>query len=317
MPRLPAPPQRGVYLRVSVTDRCDLRCRYCVPERGCAGGAPLGDDALVAVVEGIAEAVGARKIRFTGGEPLLRPGLTALIRALGARLPAAELALTTNGTRLARHARALRAAGIRALNVSLDTPDPARFAALTGRAALDDVLAGLRAARAAGFERLKLNAVLLRSRNQGLLAELVRVGVEHGVHEVRFIELMPIGPGARIHAEEWFSAEQALAELKRALHHLDHLGQEGTADRHLFRLDGEAIAVGLIAPVSCSFCAGCDRLRLDARGRLHACLRESAGAELVAGLPAGALRERVRGVLAAKRKPVAAWPARAMVAIGG
>lgn len=277
----------------------------------------LPDAALATIVELIAEAVGVRKVRLTGGEPLLRPGLVELVRTLRNRLPTAELALTTNGTRLARFARPLRDAGIRALNVSLDTPDPDRFEALTGRAAFDDVLAGLRAARAARFERLKLNAVLLRSKNQGLLADLVRLGAQHGVHEVRFIELMPIGAGAGLYQEESFSAGQAMAELCASLRHLGHLGRRGTADLHLFQLDGAAVAVGMIAPVSCSFCAGCDRLRLDARGRLYACLKDSAGVELVPELPAAAVRERVRGVLAAKREPLAAWPARAMVAIGG
>jgi cyclic pyranopterin phosphate synthase len=257
---------------------------------------------------------------LTGGEPLLRSDLIGLVGALRERLPWADLALTTNGTRLAGQARSLRDAGIRALNVSLDAPDADGFAALAGRAAFGDVVAGLEAARTAEFNRLKINAVLLRSTNRGCLSDLVRLGVHHGCDEVRFIELMPLGPAARIYDAERVRADEAFDELRRELRYLGPLGRAGTALRHRFALDdGREIVIGLIAPVSRPFCSGCDRLRLDPRGRLHACLREEAGVELAPLLARdrGVLESAIRGVLDDKKRAGARWPERAMMAIGG
>jgi cyclic pyranopterin phosphate synthase len=308
------------YLRLSVTDACNLRCSYCRPQSFGRGAAhrvrALADDQLVELVAAIDAVAPLRKVRLTGGEPLLRPRLPELVSALRAALPRAELALTTNGTLLARLARPLREAGLGALNVSLDTVDDERFRALAGGRSIAPIVEGLRAARAAGFERVKLNAVLLRSANGDGLVALVRLAAELGCDEIRFIELMPLGPAARIYAAEHLPAAAALARLRGELAYLGAAGRSGTALRHRFEIDGRSIVVGLIAPVSSPFCDGCDRLRLDAGGRLHACLRHSDGAPL-AGLGREALRAAALRVLGCKVAPGLEWPERAMVAIGG
>ncbi len=311
----------GFYIRVSVTDRCNLRCRYCRPAEGPAAGAsdtqPLDDETLLGILQAIGNAVPICKIRLTGGEPLVRRELPGLIEALRVGFPEACIGLTTNGTRLAAQAGRLRRAGVDAVNVSLDTTDAARFSVLTGGGLLTDVLAGLSAARAQGFRSLKLNAVLRRSGLRDMV-ELVRVADAHGA-EARFIELMPVGAGAAIFTQEYVSVDQGLQTLRGAMTYLGPVGQQGTAMRHRLRLGSREVTVGFIAPVSVPFCGACDRLRLDARGRLYACMRSVRGVDLAARLGQGddAVGRAVGAVVARKRTMPSAWPRRDMVAIGG
>ncbi len=310
----------ALYLRVSVTDRCNFRCAYCCPtEQPTETAAPLSDRELLRLIERIDGRRRVRKLRMTGGEPLLRPGLDGLVAGLRQSLPGAELALTTNGARLGRWAWPLRRAGLERLNVSLDTLSEERFASLTGVAGLSRVTTGIGVAREAGFVPLKLNSVLLRSSSDEERMDLLRFAARH-VAELRWIELMPFGPAAEIYEREFLSAEEAMGGLQARLPWLGALGREGTANRHVFVVDGHPVVVGFISPVSHPFCEDCDRLRLDSRGRLRACLRKAEEVDLATPLRHGSLCEvdrRIDEVLGRKGLSVNGWCGRAMVATGG
>jgi len=317
----PGPTPASAYLRLSVTDRCNLRCLYC--RRDGDGPTVPRDDTLryeetLDLVDALHEAIPLRKVRVTGGEPLVRAELPTLVAGLRARLPHAELCLTTNGTLLARHAASLRAAGLDRINISFDSTDPSQFADLTQGGSLARVLAGVRTARQVGFERTKINAVLLRSINGDRLAHLVRTAHEHHC-EIRFIELMPMGDGAALFDREYLSADHALARLSQTFEYVADRGMNGTARRHRFRDGDRELTVGFITSVSHPFCRSCDRLRLDCRGRLYTCLRCSEGTDLMTPLRQGATNElerRIRLLLPAKT-PAEGWPEHHMVAIGG
>ncbi len=316
---------RPMYLRLSITDRCNFRCGYCRPGPGAAGadgpaaGPRLPDAALLDLVQRLHRVRPLYKVRLTGGEPLLRPGVVELVARLRAALPEVELCLTTNGAHLAPLARPLRRAGLDRVNVSMDTADPARFAQLTG-GDLAPVLAGIAAARAAGFTRLKLNAVLQRSCGSAdQLCALLDTARRHGA-QIRFIELMPIGQAMHLYPQEHLPAGEALRRLSARFKHVRALARRGTAQEHLLR-DAEGLfTVGFISPISAPFCAGCERLRLDCRGRLFACLRDWEGVALGPLLGAGqeaALLGALQGLLLRKAPAGASWPPRPMVSIGG
>jgi cyclic pyranopterin phosphate synthase len=249
----------------------------------------------------------------------MRPGLPRLVAALRGLMPDAELCLTTNGSRLARSAGALRDAGLDRINVSLDSLSPTRFAALTGMSCLDRVLAGIAAARAAGLTPLKLNAVLLRSASAQELERLVRFAASQEA-ELRLIELMPMGVARRIFDQEYLPAGEALAILQAALPHLGTAPGSDTSRRHRFEVNGREVTVGLITPISEPFCARCDRLRLDSRGRLLSCLRKKTGTDLVSLLRTGRADEldrHIAAVLRSKDLPETRWPRSHMALIGG
>ena len=310
-----------VYLRLSVTDRCNLRCSYCMP-RGTRAprGGRLDGRQLLELVSHIHRVAPVGKVRITGGEPLLFSRLPELVRDLRRLLPGATLGLTTNGTHLEALASPLREAGLDALNVSLDSSHPEVLARLTGGGDLDAVERGLGAARAAGFRGVKLNTVLLRGGNGRELLDLVKLARRHGC-EIRFIELMPLGPGAAIYPREHLSAAEALQRLGQSLELVEPLGRQGAARRYRMRAgDGGEVVIGLISPVSRPFCGGCDRARLDARGHLFGCLRQQHGEDLGGPLLRGhgpELERRVRAVLDAKQSPGRSWPRRSMATIGG
>jgi len=308
-----------IYLRLSVTDRCNLRCTYCRPDDAAVESSPpLGDDELLELVSRIHSIAPIDKIRLTGGEPLCRPGLTGLVQRLRRKLPAAQLCLTTNGTLLERHAGPLRRAGISAVNISLDAAEPVAFAAATGRDKLAAVQAGLQAAVRAGFERLKLNTVLLRSINGDQLLELCGLAADHGASP-RFIELMPIGPAARRFERDYLPADEALTRLTLHLPEVGAPWREGTARLHRLRDGDRLLTVGFITAISHPFCSNCNRVRLDAGGRLITCLRFSGGTDLAALLRAGRHAELDRQIEAAvlAKSPRSSWPDRSMVAVGG
>lgn len=314
--------QQLLYLRLSVTDRCNFRCQYCRPAKTTRDESlpPSASNAeLVDLVRRIDRVRPLHKLRLTGGEPLLRPGLVDLVRNLRALLPNAVLALTTNGSMLSRLARPLRMAGLDALNISLDTLDPVAFATLSRGGQLGRVLEGIRAAQAEGFGKLKLNSVLIRRVNGDHLGSLVRLAVDVGC-EIRFIELMPCGPGATLFATDFLSANEARTALEREFAYLDDLDGNGTARRHRFAVEGRPVTIGFITPVSHPFCATCNRLRLDCRGRLVSCLRSPHIEDLLTPLHRGDADEiagRIRSCLAAKCSPGEAWSTRQMVWIGG
>ena len=288
------------YLRLSVTDRCNCRCAYCMP----ADGVPMlsHDDVcsfeeLARITEACCE-LGVSKVRLTGGEPLVRRGLPGLVRMLREVPGVRELAMTTNATLLAPVAAELRAAGLDRLNVSLDSLRPERYATITRGARLDDALAGLRAAGDAGFTGTKVNCVLMGGVNDDEVADIAALARDQPV-DVRFIELMPIGPAARWPRARFLPAEAVLEAVPELEPARGRDGARAGADRdggaELFSVPGWAGRVGLIRPMSHRFCAGCTRIRVTADGRLKPCLHSAdevslrglAGEELRAALLAG------------------------------
>jgi GTP 3',8-cyclase len=323
-------------LRVSLTDRCNLRCTYCMPA-DFADWLPdpslLTTDELIEVLD-VATALGITGVRLTGGEPLLRPDVVDVVRRIGGLTHAPEISLTTNGLRLVDLAAPLREAGLRRVNVSLDTLDPERFRALTHRDRHADVLAGIRAAQDAGLAPVKVNAVLMRGVNDDEAPALLRHALEEG-WRLRFIEQMPLDAGGIWMRSTMVTAAETLALLSEH-HELTPVPGRGSAPAEEFLVDGGPATVGIIASVSAPFCAACDRLRLTADGQLRNCLfaRDELDLraalrdpDLAAGTAAEARRteieRRLRLVLADKKPghgiddPGFLQPARPMSAIGG
>jgi cyclic pyranopterin phosphate synthase len=263
-------------VRISLTDRCDLACVYCRPSRS-DGYLPdrLDEPALHTLMRGLLLA-GVRRVRFTGGEPLLSPHVVGAVR-LARELGAEDIALTTNGTRLDRLATELRAAGLRRLTLSLDSLDSVRFERITRGGRLDRLLAGLAAARRVGFDEIKLNTVVLRGENDDEVERITLFAWKHGLVP-RFIEVMPIGEGARIAAEKLVPAAEILERLapllKRERPVVDP--ERGPAKYVRSRLD-PTLRVGVITGTTEAYCKDCDRLRVSASGVLRPCLATERG----------------------------------------
>ena len=262
------------YLRVSVTDRCNERCLYCMPEgyRGWARRADhLTADEIMRVVEA-STAMGFRKFRLTGGEPLIRPDIVDIARRIWDLPGVQTLGISTNGVHLAKLAEPLKRAGVRSVNISLDTLDPAVYQKLTG-CQIGPVLDGIAAAQAAGFEIVKLNSVLLRGLTDDQIPGLAEFAAARNM-PMRFIELMPLAPGGPIDEVHFFPVSEAMARLAET----DVL--EPATDRppghgpaRYFRLRRSGALVGFIGAVTCEdFCTTCNKLRLTANGRLRPCL---------------------------------------------
>ena len=292
------------YLRLSVTDLCNYRSRYCMPPEGVVKrnhGDMLSLEELAEIAEA-AVRVGVKKIRLTGGEPLVRRGIVELCRRLRAIPRLEELCLTTNGALLPQLAAPLREAGVDRLNISLDTLQPDRFAEMTRLGRLSDTLAGIEAAEAAGFHNLKLDTVLIGGFNDDEIEDFVNLTREHP-WEVRFIELMPMGPCA-----EWdkgcFLPDDTVLQKIPALQQIEPCG---VARR--YRLPGAAGTVGLISPVHHDFCAQCRRIRVTADGKLKGCLHSAEelplrglhGPELEDAIRQGILHKPERHHLAERR----------------
>jgi cyclic pyranopterin phosphate synthase len=262
-------------LRVSLTDRCNLRCSYCMPAEGLEWlprPELLTDDELVRVIGLAVSRLGITEIRFTGGEPLLRQGLTQIVQRVASQRPRPEISLTTNGIGLDRLAAPLRAAGLDRINVSLDTLTPDVFVRLSRRDRLADVLAGLRAAAAAGLTPVKVNSVLMRGVNDHEAAALLRFCLEHE-YELRFIEQMPLDAQHGWRREDMVTADEILATLSAEfILTPDDPAGRGSAPAEAFLVDGGPARVGIIGSVTRPFCAACDRIRLTADGQLRNCL---------------------------------------------
>ncbi len=285
-------------LRLSVTDRCNLRCAYCMPEADYTW-LPREDllhfeeiGRLVDVFTGL----GVDRVRLTGGEPLVRRDLTDLVRILAGKPALADLSMTSNAVLLAEHAAALKAAGLHRINVSLDTLDPERFRALTRYDELPRVLAGIDAAAAAGFASLKIDTVVIRGVNDDELPELLERGRGWGA-EVRFIEYMDVGGATHWSRDRVVSRVEILERLSRRYGPAEPLAGQGSAPAERFRL-ADGLAFGIIASTTAPFCRSCDRSRLTADGQWYLCLYATRGTDLRGPLRAGATPEELREILA-------------------
>ena len=286
-------------LRLSVTDRCNLRCRYCMPEDEYVWlprASILTFEELDRLVR-VFSRLGVRKVRLTGGEPLLRHDLPALVR-LVARIPQIEdLAMTTNGLLLAQQAAALRAAGLQRVTVSLDTLRPERMLAFAKSARHGDVLAGIRAARDAGFEPVKLNSVVIRGFNDDELGELLEFGRTEGA-ELRFIEYMDVGGATHWSLDQVVSQRDMLATLTRRYGPIAPVAGDGRAPAERFRLP-DGTTFGIIASVTAPFCRTCDRSRVTADGTWFLCLYAGQGVDLRAPLRGGVGDEELAALIRA------------------
>ena len=284
------------YLRISLTDRCNLRCIYCMPAEGVG---KLTHSQVLSIEEtaeiaAAAVSLGIRKIRLTGGEPLVRRGLTDLVRLLRPLPGLEELALTTNGILLPELAQPLRDAGLDRVNISLDTLDGEKYRRITRVGTLEQALAGIEAAERAGLDPIKLNAVLIGGVNDDEIPALAALTKEKP-YEMRFIELMPIGSPYPFDQAAYLPVDAVL----RRLPELEPLPPERGGVARRYRLPGAAGTVGLISPVSCSFCGACSRIRLTSEGNLKPCLHAAAEFPL-RGVHGDALKNAILAAVDAK-----------------
>jgi GTP 3',8-cyclase len=316
-------------LRISLTDRCNLRCTYCMPAEGLdwmPRDEQLTDDELVRLITIAVRDLGVHELRFTGGEPLLRRGLEDVIAASAALAPRPDISLTTNGVGLARRAPALAAAGVNRLNVSLDTLRTERFAEITRRDRLSDVVDGMAAARTAGLTPVKINTVLLRGVNDDEAVDLLRFAVAEG-YELRFIEQMPLDAQHGWQRAEMVTAGEILVALRSGFTLTPDRKERGGAPAERWLVDGGPAVVGVIASVTRPFCGACDRTRLTADGQVRSCLFARTETDLRALLRGGASdaeiadvwRTAMWGKLAGHGidEPGFLQPDRPMSAIGG
>lgn len=286
--------RRITYLRISVIDKCNLRCLYCMPH-GWVNRNRLADlltnDELVELA-GIFAELGIEKIRLTGGEPLLRPGLVELVNRL-AHLPGIrQVAMSTNGVLLKRSVQALKDAGLQRVNVSLDTLSRERFAQITGMDQWDEVVAGILEAKAAGLEPVKLNTVLMKGMNDEEVVELVDFTIRHDL-EVRFIEWMPTNPLVDMEREDRFLSNEVSRARIEAHYRLIPDDPDPHSPARSFRIEGTSARVGFINPLSNLFCAMCNRVRLKVTGRIKTCLHGQEELDLKAMLRTGVAREEI------------------------
>ncbi|MFQ3583520.1 MAG: GTP 3',8-cyclase MoaA [Cyanobacteriota bacterium] len=295
------------YLRISLIDRCNFRCQYCMPSEAelawLQTSERLTDPELLTLIEEVFLPLGINRFRLTGGEPLLRPGLEQLIHTL-CRLPGVEdVALTTNGFNLAQKAQPLYDAGLRRINISLDSLDADTFKQITGRDRWQQVWAGIQAAYQVGFDPLKLNVVVIPGVNEGEVEELAALTLERRWH-VRFIEFMPIGNGPLFDQIGWVDSE-TLRQRIRARFGLEPGFVAGNGPADVFRIPGAQGTLGFISQMSECFCDRCNRMRLSSEGWLRPCLLNESGQinlrdPLRAGIPIEHLRQQVQDLLAIK-----------------
>jgi GTP 3',8-cyclase len=288
------------YLRISVTDRCNLRCQYCMPPEGVSSR--THDDILryeeIERLVRAAAGLGIKKVRLTGGEPLVRKGIVDLTAML-ARIPGiTELAMTTNATLLARYADALAQAGLQRINISLDTLQAEKYACITRGGRLEDALAGIAAAEEAGLTPLKVNTVVMRGLNDDEIANMAGLTLTHPWH-VRFIELMPLNNEAQTFDACSMRSHEVRAAIEAVLGPLApvEIARNGSGPADLYRLKGAQGTVGFISPVSEHFCATCNRLRLTADGRLRLCLLSDQEVDLKPLLRGGAEIAEIQAAL--------------------
>lgn len=274
------------YIRISVTDRCDFRCVYCMSEQ--MSFVPRPQVLSLEEIEQTARAfvaLGVKKIRLTGGEPLVRRGIVSLCRRLSALDGLDELVMTTNGSQLAKLADEVCAAGVKRLNISLDSLRPERFAALTRTGRLDQVVAGIDAACAAGFKRIKLNAVIMKGRNEDEVLDLVEFARERNL-DISFIEEMPLGVIREHNRKESYCSSEAVRDLIQQRYALLDSTQVTAGPSRYYKMADSASRIGFISPHSHNFCHACNRVRLTVEGRLLLCLGNEHSCDLRALLRA-------------------------------
>jgi cyclic pyranopterin phosphate synthase len=260
------------YLRISITDRCDFRCVYCMAEEMTflPRAQILTLEEIYTLAKAFAE-LGVTKIRITGGEPLVRRGALTLLENLGRIDSLKELVMTTNGSQLETMAESIKSAGVKRLNISLDTLDAGKFKTITRTGNLQQVLNGIQAAKAAGFERIKINAVILKDRNHLEVGDLVQYAVDNGI-DISFIEEMPLGVVDRHNrSEAYYSSDLIKKDLARKYNLIATTEKTGGPSNY-FKVAGTQTRVGFISPHSENFCSNCNRVRLTAEGRLLLCL---------------------------------------------
>ncbi len=272
--------RRITYLRLSVTDRCDFRCTYCMSEDMVF--APREEILSLEELYAVADAfigLGVKRIRVTGGEPLVRKGLPTLLARLGAREELEDLAITTNGSQLHALASMLREAGVKRLNISLDSLKRERFAELTRRDRLERVLAGIEAARAAGFKRIKLNSVILKGRNDDEIIDLVTFAIDRGL-DISFIEEMPLGSVSSHERHVTFCSSDEVRQRIETRYPLVRSSHATGGPSRYWQVAGTQTQVGFISPHSNNFCGSCNRVRVTAEGKLVLCLGHEGALDL-------------------------------------
>jgi GTP 3',8-cyclase len=304
------------YLRISVTDRCNLRCVYCLPPEGISL-LPAGEILTyeeIARIAGLAAELGINKVRLTGGEPLARAGLHKLVKMLAGINGIDDISLTTNGALLKQHAVELKRAGLKRVNISLDSLSPAGFKRITRRDKLKDVLQGIETAKACGLNPVKVNMVVMRGINDNEVMDFARLTTTKGWH-VRFIELMPFSPdnppdghsvGGKANLQPSFVSVDEINERLKSMGKLEpSLPITGNGPARYFRLQESTGTIGFIAPVSRHFCFSCNRLRLTAEGKLRPCLFSDHEVDLREPLRSGASDRELKEVItqAIQEKP--------------
>jgi GTP 3',8-cyclase len=286
------------YLRISLTDHCNLRCVYCMPEDMTfrPNAELMQDDEIFRLVDLFAS-LGFDKFRLTGGEPTVRAHVVDLVRGIARTPGVRSLSMTTNGVLLSRLAQPLAEAGLQRVNISIDSLDPEKFRRLTRWGSLEEVWAGLQAAEQAGLTPIKLNGVVVRGYNEGDVVDLARLTLDHP-WQVRFIEMMPFAGATELQKSQMVSAEEMKERIESALGPLE-IANNGKLDgeARLFRLPGAQGDVGFISSVTAPFCASCTRARLTADGRLRLCLLREGEVDLLTPLREGASQEDLRSII--------------------
>lgn len=294
------------YLRISVTDRCNLRCRYCMPEEGIEKKFHTDILTLEEIYEvvKVCAGMGTDKVRITGGEPLVRKGLTGLIEKISATKGIKEVALTTNGVLLKKLARELKAAGLKRINISLDTLDAGKYEYMTRGGNIKDVLEGIEEALKVGLKPIKINTVLIKGFNEDEIGELLKLSLREDV-DVRFIELMPIGQAAAFASEQYLPSSFVLERFKE----LEPVESEDkSSPAKYYRLPGAKGRVGFINPISHKFCSNCNRIRLTADGKLKPCLHTDLEIDTKKILRDDTIKDKHQALRAAVEETVNAKP---------
>ena len=305
------------YLRLSITDNCNLNCLYCRPDKSTQSckDHSLSLEELYHLTSRLNETTPLDKIRITGGEPLVRKGVSTLVENLRRLLPDAELNLTTNAVLLEKHAVNLKEAGLDRINISIDSLDAGAFYKITGSKRIEAVRKGIIAAQKAGFDELKLNTVLMKGLNDHQIIPLIKFASGIGC-QIRFIELMPLGKNPEFFKKHFFSAGKALNLIKNN-YELEELPERKvTAKEFSLSSEGKLTKLGLITSVSQPFCGNCNRLRLDSQGKLYTCLRKSNNLDL-GSLSDEKFTDSVNQFLGMKTLPEKNWGKNRMYAIGG